>query len=95
MKEYYVHILFSVKKGTLYIDVTSNLVKRIYEHKNKFVKGFTEKYAVDKLEYFEIYEDIEQAIEREKQIKKWNRNWKIKLIEKENPNWKDLYNDII
>ena len=94
-KKGYVYILFNKRNGTLYTGVTSNLVKRIYEHKNKFVKGFTEKYAVDKLGYFEIYEDIEQAIEREKQIKKWNRNWKIKLIEKENPNWEDLYNEII
>ena len=94
-KKGYVYILFNKRNGTLYKGVTSNLVKRIYGHKNKFVKGFTEKYAVDKLEYFEIYEDIEQAIEREKQIKKWNRNWKIKLIEKENPNWEDLYNEII
>ena len=95
MKEYYVYILFSNKNGTLYIGVTNNLVKRIYEHKSKFVEGFTKKYNVDKLGYFEKYNNIEQALTREKQLKKWNRDWKIKLIEKNNKDWKDLYNEII
>lgn len=93
-KNGYVYILFSNKNGTLYVGVTSNLIKRIYEHKNKLVKGFTEKYGIDKLGYFEIYNDIEQAIEREKQIKSGSRK-KIDLIEKDNPNWDDLYNEII
>ena len=95
MKNYYVYILFSEPNGTLYIGVTSNLVKRVYEHKTKAVKGFTEEYSVNKLGYFEIYNDIYKAIEREKQLKKWNRNWKIKLLEKNNPDWRDLYNEII
>ncbi len=95
MKQYYVYILFSEKNGTLYIGVTSNLVKRIYEHKQKLVNGFTKKYNVDKLGYFEIYKSIEQAIEREKQLKAGSRQKKIDLIEKENPSWKDLYSSII
>ncbi|MBR3654984.1 MAG: GIY-YIG nuclease family protein [Elusimicrobia bacterium] len=95
MKQYYVYILFSEKNGTLYIGVTSNLVKRIYEHKQKLVDGFTKKYNVDKLGYFEIYKSIEQAIEREKQLKAGSRQKKIDLIEKENPGWKDLYNSIL
>ena len=90
-----VYILFSEKNGTLYTGVTSNLVKRVYEHKQKLVDGFTKKYNVDKLGYFEIYESIEQAIEREKQIKAGSRKKKIDLIEKENPGWKDLYSSII
>ncbi len=93
-KKGYVYILFNKKNGTLYTGVTSNLVKRIYEHKNKLVDGFTKKYAVDKLGYYEIYESIEQAIEREKQIKAGSQKKKIELIEKQNSNWKDLYNDI-
>lgn len=95
MKNYYIYILFSEPNGTLYIGITSDLVKRVYEHKNKVVKGFTEKYGVDKLGYFEIYNDVNKAIEREKQLKSWNRNWKIRLIEKSNPDWKDLCNEII
>ena len=79
----------------MYTGVTSNLVKRVYEHKQKLVDGFTKKYNVDKLGYFEIYESIEQAIEREKQIKAGSRKKKIDLIEKENPSWKDLYSSII
>ena len=94
-KKGFVYILFSEKNGTLYTGVTSNLVKRIYEHKQKLVDGFTKKYNVDKLGYFEIYESIEQAIEREKQIKAGSRKKKIDLIEKENPGWKDLYSSIL
>ena len=86
----YVYILFSKRNGTLYTGVTSDLKKRIYEHKNKMLKGFTEKYNVDKLGYYEIYNDIKQAIEREKQIKAGSRMKKIMLIEKNNPKWKDL-----
>ena len=94
-KKGFVYILFSEKNGTLYTGVTSNLVKRVYEHKQKLVDGFTKKYNVDKLGYFEIYESIEQAIEREKQIKAGSRKKKIDLIEKENPGWKDLYSSIL
>ena len=94
-KKGFVYILFSEKNGTLYTGVTSNLVKRVYEHKQKLVDGFTKKYNVDKLGYFEIYESIEQSIEREKQIKAGSRKKKIDLIEKENPSWKDLYSSII
>ena len=95
MKKYYVYILFSNNNGTLYTGVTSNLVKRVYEHKQKLVEGFSKKYSVDKLGYFEIYESIEQAIEREKQLKNWKREWKISLIEKDNSKWEDLYYSII
>ncbi len=94
-KKGYVYILFNKKNGTLYTGVTSNLAKRVYEHKQKLVDGFTKKYNVDKLGYFEIYESIEQEIEREKQIKAGSRKNKIALIEKENLNWKDLYSSII
>ena len=90
MKTYYVYILASKRNGTLYIGVTSNLVKRIYEHKNKLIEGFTKKYNVDKLVYYEETSDINVAIKREKQLKKWNRKWKLELIEKGNPNWNDL-----
>jgi len=87
--------LASNKNGTLYIGVTSNLVKRIYEHKNELAEGFTKKYSVHKLVYFEITESVESAIAREKQLKKWNRAWKIRLIEKTNPEWLDLYMELI
>ena len=92
---YYVYILASQKNGTLYIGVTDNLVRRVWEHKNDLVKGFTEKYDVHDLVYFEQHTDIEQAIFREKRMKKWNRYWKIKLINKTNLNWDDLYEQII
>lgn len=94
-KKGFVYILFNKRNGTLYIGVTSNLVKRIHEHKTKVVKGFTEKYNTDKLGYFEIYSDIRTAIEREKQLKDYSREKKIELIEKDNPYWNDLYNKII
>ncbi len=93
--EYYVYILASKKNGTLYIGVTNNLVRRIHEHKHKLVPGFTKKYNVGNLVYFEATPDIVSGINREKQLKKWNRNWKIKLIQKENPDWNDLYEGII
>jgi len=93
--QYYVYILASKKNGTLYIGVTSNLVKRIYEHKNELAEGFTKKYSIHNLVYFEITESVESAIAREKQLKKWNRAWKIRLIEKTNPEWRDLYMEII
>jgi putative endonuclease len=94
MKQYYVYILASKRNGTLYIGVTNDLIKRVYEHKNELAKGFTEKYGVHKLVYFEATENIEGAILREKQMKWWHRDWKIKLIEKTNPSWKDLYDEI-
>jgi len=95
MKQHYVYILASKKNGTLYIDVTNNLLKRVYEHKNNLVEGFTQKYDVHKLMYYECYNDIYDAIAREKRIKKWKRQWKIELIEKQNPHWRDLYLDMI
>lgn len=87
----YVYILASKKNGTLYIGVTDNLIKRIFEHKVKIFKGFTSKYGVDKLVYYETYEDILNAIQRESQMKKWNRAWKVKKIMEDNPEWNDLY----
>ncbi len=90
------HIYHGFKKnGTIYIGVTSNLIKRVYEHKNKLVDGFTNKYSIDNLVYYEITNEITTAIEREKQLKNWRRQWKINLIEKDNPEWKDLYNEIL
>ena len=94
-KKGYIYILFNKKNGTLYVGVTSDLIKRIYEHKNKIIDGFTKKYAIDKLGYYEIYEDIESAILREKQIKSGSRKKKIELIETMNPDWNDLYYQII
>lgn len=92
---YYVYILASERNGTLYTGVTDNLARRIWEHKHDLAKGFTEKYGVHSLVYYEQHQDIEQAISREKQMKKWKRYWKIKLINKMNPEWKDLYSAII
>lgn len=90
----YVYILASKRNGTLYIGVTSNLVKRIWEHKNDLAEGFTQKYNIHFLVYFEQHQYIDQAILREKQLKKWRRKWKLELIEKDNPEWRDLYNEI-
>lgn len=90
-----VYIMTNKKKGTLYIGVTSNLIKRIYEHKQGFVDGFTKRYDLKTLAYYELHSKMEQAILREKQMKKWLRNWKIKLIEQQNPEWRDLYVEII
>jgi putative endonuclease len=95
MKNYYVYILASKKNGTLYTGFTNDLVKRVWEHKQEIIEGFTRKYKVHLLVYFEETSDVSSAIAREKQIKKWNRAWKIKLIEEINPSWKDLYNDLI
>jgi putative endonuclease len=91
MENFYVYILASEKNGTLYVGITSNLIKRIYEHKNNIVKGFTEKYKVHKLVYYEECSDIYEAIQREKQVKRCYRKWKIELIENFNPEWEDLY----
>ncbi|MCB0192564.1 MAG: GIY-YIG nuclease family protein [Anaerolineae bacterium] len=90
-----VYILASKRNGTLYIGVTSNLVKRIWEHKNDVQGGFTKKYQVHRLVYFEQHPTMEAAITREKRRKKWNRQWKINLIEKNNPQWRDLWDDIV
>ena len=95
MRSYYVYILASRRNGTLYIGVTSNLTKRIFEHKNQVVSGFTERYSIDQLVYYEKTTSVESAITREKQIKRWNRTWKLRLIEDFNPEWKDLFDDII
>ena len=94
-KKYFVYILASKRNGTLYIGMTNNIIRRSYEHRNKSIKGFTEKYDVHRLVYFETLNDPYQAIVREKQMKKWKRAWKIEIIEKENPTWKDLWDDII
>ena len=91
----YVYILFNKRNGTLYTGVTSDIIRRVYEHKVKINDGFTKKYNVDKLGYYEVYYDISDAIKREKQIKGGSRKDKIMLIESVNPNWNDLYNDII
>lgn len=88
---YYVYILASRKHGTLYIGVTNDLVRRVYQHRTKALPGFTTKYGVDKLVLFEIYDDPATAITREKELKKWRRDWKTRLIEEQNPNWDDLY----
>ena len=95
MKQPYVYILASKKNGTLYTGVTSNLVQRIWQHKNNQVAGFTEKYSVHVLVYFEQHQEMSSAILREKQIKKWRRNWKIQLIEENNPQWEDLWEQIV
>ncbi len=94
MKNYYVYILCNKRNSTLYTGMTSDLIKRIYEHKNNLVDGFTKKYKIHRLVWYEIHEIAEAAISREKQIKKWNRKWKLELIEKNNPEWNDLYKDV-
>ncbi len=94
METYSVYILASKKEGTLYIGVTSDLEKRVWQHKNKIIKGFTEKYNVNKLVYYEQTGNVESALTREKQLKEWQRRWKIRLIEKDNPEWNDLYEEL-
>ena len=89
-----VYILASQRHGTLYTGVTSNLIKRVWEHRESLVSGFTKKYGVKMLVYYEMHESMEDAIRREKQIKEWKRGWKIELIEKKNPRWDDLYDEI-
>ena len=95
MKQYYIYLLASKRNGTLYVGVTSDLAKRVWEHRNNVIEGFTQKYNVHKLVYYEIADDIDSAITREKQMKKWRRQWKIELIEKSNPEWKDLYDSLV
>ncbi|MEJ2649598.1 MAG: GIY-YIG nuclease family protein [Sedimentisphaerales bacterium] len=93
MKQYCVYILASKKNGTLYIGMTNDLHKRVYDHKSNIIKGFTQKYNVHLLVYYEIFNNVWEAIAREKQLKRWKRQWKIDLIEKNNPGWKDLYDE--
>ena len=93
-KQFYVYILASKRNGTLYTGVTSNLVQRVWQHKNNVIEGFTLKYHVKILVYYEVHENAESAITREKQIKKWRRNWKLRLIEESNPHWIVLYDNI-
>lgn len=88
---FYVYLLASGKHGTLYLGVTRDLVRRVYEHKTKVIPGFTSRYDVNRLVWHEIYDDPVTAITREKEIKKWRRDWKIRLIEEDNPDWTDLY----
>ena len=95
MNSYYVYIMASRRNGTLYVGVTNNLARRVYEHKNNLVEGFTKKYGVHRLVYYEQYQDITSALQREKQMKKWNREWKINRIREQNPDWKDLYGIIV
>jgi putative endonuclease len=91
---YYVYIIASRRDGAIYIGVTNNPVRRVYEHRSKAVASFTSKYNITQLVWFEVYDDPASAITREKELKKWKRSWKIQLIEAENPNWKDLYESI-
>jgi len=90
-----VYILASKRNGTLYVGVTSNLIKRVWEHKNNFVEGFTQKYHVHQLVWYEMHENIASALTREKQLKEWKRKWKLGLIESVNPEWRDLYPTIV
>lgn len=94
-KTYYVYILASFKNGTLYTGFTSNLLKRIGEHKEGLIEGFTREYRVDNLVYFEEFGEVSQALHWENQLKRWRREWKIALIEKDNPGWRDLFNDLL
>ena len=94
MRQPCVYILASKKQGTLYPGVTSDLLKRVWKHRNDAVDGFTKRYGVHSLVYYELHGDMESAILREKQIKKWRRAWKIQMIEKDNPEWLDLWNSI-
>ena len=94
LKKYYVYILVSFS-GVLYIGITNNLIRRVYEHKQGLVKGFTKRYQVKKLVYYEEYSDIREALIREKHLKHWNREWKINLIKSINPTYKDLYDEIV
>ena len=94
MRRGYIYILASGPNGVLYVGVTNDLVRRIYEHRNELVPGFTKKYGIKRLVYFEQFDDIETAIQREKNIKHWSRQWKVRLILANNPEWNDLYDSI-
>lgn len=95
MKQPCVYILASRRNGTLYVGVTSNLVQRVWQHKNDFAEGFTKKYGVHTLVWYEVHETMESAISREKAIKGWRRAWKLDLIEGANPSWQDLFDEIV
>jgi putative endonuclease len=90
-----VYILASRRNGTLYVGITSDLLKRVWEHRNDLVEGFTKRYGVHKLVWYEAHETMDSAIHREKKIKKWNRKWKLALIERSNPQWQDLFDNLI
>jgi putative endonuclease len=90
-RHYYVYILASKRNGVLYIGVTNHLARRAHEHKDGTIEGFTKRYHVDRLVYFEAFDYVDQALAREKALKRWKREWKIELIESTNPDWKDLY----
>ncbi len=92
---YFVYILASKPRGTLYVGVTNNLTRRVFEHKNKLIEGFTERYDVNLLVWYESSESIESAIAYEKKLKRWRREWKIEMVEKQNPEWVDLYPQIV
>ena len=94
MTNHYVYVMASKRNGTLYTGVTVDLIRRVYEHKNNIIKGFTSKYNVHNLVYYEHHEDYWEAANKEKRIKNWKRQWKIELIEKQNPHWQDLYQSI-
>jgi putative endonuclease len=93
MKTYFIYILASKRNGTLYVGMTNDLIRRVYEHKSGLIEGFTKKYSIDKLVYYESTTNVNEAILREKRLKKWKREWKIELIEKSNPEWRDLLGD--
>jgi putative endonuclease len=95
MKSYYVYIIASKRNGTLYIGVTNDLIRRIAEHKSGLVQGFSKRYKVHRLVYYEETPDVTSTIVREKRLKKWKRAWKLRLIEEENPDWRDLYQDLV
>jgi len=95
MYNYYVYIMTNKPKGTLYVGITNNLARRVFEHKNNITKGFTSKYKLHKLVFYNYSTDVNAAIEYEKRVKKWNRQWKIDLIEDFNPHWNDLYHQIL
>ena len=95
MKSYWVYILTSKENGTLYVGVTNDLSRRIHQHKRKLIDGFTKKYNITQLVYVEEFQNVNEAIHREKCIKKWNRAWKLRLIGEQNPDWRDLYEDLI
>ena len=94
MKTYYVYIMASKRNGTLHIGVTDDLIKRVHYHKNDFSDGFTKKYGIHTLVYYESTSDVNSAIQREKRLKRWNRIWKMRLVEQMNPEWRDLYDDL-
>jgi putative endonuclease len=95
MRQFYVYILASRPSGAIYVGVTSDLVRRVYEHKNGLVEGFTKRYGIDKLVYFEVYDRAPAALQREKNMKHWPRSWKTRLIAQTNPMWRDLYEEIV